>query len=182
MTINDFKQKAEKVVKFFEENLKTIRTGRANPGLVENLMIEAYGSRMPLMQLATISVPEPRLLTVSVWDKNLIENIVEAIKKSDLNLNPIVDDSLIRLNIPPMTEERRKELAKLVGKLSEEAKIALRNIRHEFLSALRKREQELKLPENEVKAEETKVDVEIKSFNERIDKIAKAKENELMTI
>lgn len=182
MTISDFKQKAAKAVEFFEENLKSVRTGRANPGLIENLMVEAYGSKMPLIQLASISAPEPRLLTISVWDRTVVDDVVEAIKNSDLNLNPVVDTTLIRLNIPAMTEERRKELVKSVGKLSEETKISLRNIRHEFLSALKKREEELKLPENEVKAEEAKVDIEIKSFNEQIDQIAKVKEEELMSI
>ena len=182
MTINDFKQKVAKGVEYFEESLKTIRTGRANPSLVENIMVDAYGSKMPLIQVASISSPEPRLLTISVWDKSIVESVIDAIKKSDLGINPTVDTTLIRLNIPPMTEERRKELVKIVGKNAEEAKIALRNIRHEFMSALKKRIEELKLPENDSKSEEAKVDAEIKLYNEQVDKIAKVKEEELMAI
>lgn len=182
MTISDFKNKADKAIQHFEETLKTIRTGRANPGLVENLDIEIYGSKMPLNQLASISAPEPRLLSISVWDKDAVNPIVEAIKKSELNINPIVDSTLIRLNIPAMTEERRKEMTKIVRKYGEETKISLRNLRKEFLDALKKREKDLKLPENEVKSEENKVDAEIKIFNEKIDNISSAKEKELMTL
>jgi ribosome recycling factor len=182
MTINDFKQKAQKAIEHFEETLLTVRTGRANPSLVENLDIDAYGSKMPLNQLASISAPEPRMISISVWDKDVVNNIVEAIKKSDLGLNPVVDSTLIRLNIPAMTEERRKELVKVVGKYSEETKVVLRNVRREFMDALKKREKDLKLPENEVKSEESKIDTEIKSFNDQVDKIAGEKEKELMTI
>lgn len=182
MTIAEFKQKASKAIEHFEETLRTVRTGRANPSLVENLEVDAYGSKMPLMQLASISAPEPRMISISVWDKDVVNNIVEAIKKSDLNLNPTVDTTLIRLNIPAMTEERRKELVKLVGKYAEDTKISLRNIRREFMDDLKKREKDLKLPENEVKSEENKVDTEIKSFNDQVDKIAGEKEKELMTI
>lgn len=182
MNINDFKQKAQAAVKHYEETLGTVRTGRANPALVENLEIDAYGSKMPLNQLASISAPEPRLISISVWDKDVVNNIVEAIKKSDLNLNPVADSTLIRLNIPAMTEERRKELVKLVGKYAEDCKIVLRNIRREFMDDLKKREKDLKLPENEVKSEEQKVDSEIKVFNDQVDKIGEGKEKELMTI
>jgi ribosome recycling factor len=182
MTLNDFKQKADKALEHYNEDLKSVRTGRANPSLVENLMVDAYGSKMPLNQVASISAPEPRLLTISVWDKSVVDKVVEAIKNSELNLNPVADSTLIRLNLPMMTEERRKELVKTVKKLGEDTKIALRNIRHEFLSALKKRAEELKLPENEVKSDETKVDAEIKLYNDKVDSIAKTKEDELMTI
>lgn len=182
MTINDFKQKAAVAIQHFEETLQTVRTGRANPALVENLEVEAYGSRMPLNQLASISAPEPRMISISAWDKDVVNAIAEAIKKSDLNLNPAVDGTLIRLNIPAMTEDRRKELTKVVGKYAEDCKIVLRNIRREFMDDLKKREKDLKLPENEVKSEEQKVDTEIKSFNEQIDRLGEAKEKELMTI
>jgi ribosome recycling factor len=182
MTINHFKENAQKAVLHFEDVLKTIRTGRANPALVENLEVNAYGSKMPLMQLATISVPEPRLISISAWDKDIVPAIVEAIKKSDLNLNPTVDTTLIKLNIPPMTEERRKELIKLVGKYAEDAKIVLRNIRQEFRDSLKKREKDEKIPENEVKNEESKLEAEMKVFNEKIDEIAENKSKELMTI
>ncbi len=182
MTLNDFKQKAQKALEHFEDTLKTVRTGRANPSLVEDLQVDAYGSKMPLMQLASISAPEPRLITISAWDKDVVNNIVDAIKNSDLNLNPTVDSTLIRLNIPSMTEERRKELVKVVGKHAEDCKIVLRNIRREFLDDVKRREKDEKLPEGEVKSEEQKVDTEIKAFNDKIDSIADGKEKELMTI
>lgn len=182
MTIAEFKQKSSKAIEHFEEQLKTIRTGRANPSLVEDMQIEAYGSKMPLMQLASISTPEPRLISISVWDEGAVDAVMDAIKKSDLGINPIADGTLIRLNLPQMTEERRKEMGKIVWKYAEETKISLRNIRREFLDELKKREKEEKLPEGEVKSQEEKVDTEIKSFNVKIDEIAKLKEKEIMTI
>ena len=180
MTIIEFREKAQKAVDHFGETLMTIRTGRATPGLIENLPVDAYGARMPLFQVATIGAPEPRLLSVSVWDKGLVDAVVKAIKNSDLGVNPQVEGNLIRLNLPMMTEERRKELTKVVGKYAEEAKIVLRNVRREYLDDLKKREKELKLPEGEVKTEEEKIDVEVKKFNELVEQISDTKQKELM--
>jgi ribosome recycling factor len=150
--------------------------------LIENLQVDAYGSKMPLFQVATIGAPEPRLLTLSVWDKGLVDAVVVAIKNSDLGVNPQVEATLIRLNLPMMTEERRKELTKVVGKYAEETRIVLRNTRRDFLDALKKRETEEKLPEGVVKSEEEKIDLEIKKFNELVEQISETKQKELMQI
>lgn len=182
MTINDFKQKAEKAIEHYQETLKTLRTGRATPSVIEDMLIDAYGSKMPLMQLATISAPEPRVLSISVWDKAVVDPIVEAIKNSDLGVNPNVDTNLIRLNFPQLTEDRRRELTKVVGKYAEECKISLRNIRREFMDDLKLRAKDQNLPENTVKSEEENVDKEIKLFNDKVDQIGKTKEQELMTL
>jgi ribosome recycling factor len=182
MTLNDFKEKAQKAVDHFSDTLKTIRTGRANPSLIENIQVDAYGARTPMFQVASIAAPEPRLLTLSVWDKSLVDAVVVAIKNSDLGVNPQVEATLIRLNLPMMTEERRKELTKVVGKYAEDCKIVLRNTRREFLDDLKKREAAEKLPEGVVKSDEEKVDVEVKRFNETVEQIADSKQKELMQI
>lgn len=182
MTINEFRQKASKSIEHFQDTLKAIRTGRANTGLVEDLQVEAYGGKMPLNQLGSIGAPEPRLLTISVWDKSVVDAIATAIKNSDLGVQPNVDGTLIRINLPMMTEERRKELAKAVGKHEEETKVAVRNLRREFLDALKKREKDEKLPEDVVKSEENNIEAEVKKFVSEIEEIAKAKEKELMEI
>lgn len=180
MTINEFKDKAQKSIDHFVEKMKTIRTGRANPSLIEGLPVDAYGSRMPLVQVSSISAPEPRLLTVSVWDQSLVEGVVQALKQSDLGVNPSVDGNLIRINLPIMTEERRAELSKVVGKYEEEAKVALRNHRRDFLDDVKRREKEEKLPEAVVKSEEEKIEQEIKKLNEQISSLADGKRKELM--
>ncbi len=180
MTIDDFRQKSQKTVDHFNDTLKTIRTGRATPSLIENLQVDAYGSKMPLFQIASIGSPEPRILTITVWDQSLADSVADAIKKSDLGVNPSVEANLLRLNFPPMTEERRKELTKVVGKYAEEAKIALRNVRKDFLDALKRREKDENLPEGVVKGEEEKVDAEIKKFNAQIEAISDQKQKELM--
>jgi ribosome recycling factor len=180
MTINEFRQRAQKSIEHFHDTLRTIRTGRANPALVENLQVEAYGSRMPLNQLGSISAPEPRLITISVWDKGVVDGVVNAIKNSDLGVNPNVDATLIRLNLPMMTEERRRELAKVVGKYEEETKITIRNLRREAMDEIKKREKDEKLPEGEVKNLEEQVENETKKVVQEIESIAEAKQKELM--
>lgn len=182
MTIPEFKTKAQKAVDHLLSTLKTIRTGRATPAMVEDIMVDAYGSKMPIIQLASIGVPEPRILTISVWDKSVVEAVADAIKKTDLGITPVIDDSLIRLNIPQLTEERRGELSKQAGKFGEACKIALRNIRREFMDELKEMAKSHNLPENHVKQEEENVDKEIKNFNSLVDEHIDNKVKELMTL
>jgi ribosome recycling factor len=180
MTISEFNQRSAKIIEHFTSTLRQIRTGRATPSLIENLMVDAYGSKMPLMQIATIGAPEPRILTISVWDQSVVNSVVEALKNSDLGVNPSVDGTLVRINLPAMTEERRLELGKVVGKYAEESKISGRNLRKEYLDDVKKDEKDKKLTENEVKSEEEKIDKETKLLNEKIEDIAKQKQKELM--
>jgi len=182
MTINDLRQRAQKTIDHFTDTLKTIRTGRANPSLVENLMVDAYGSKMPLQQLAAISAPEPRLLTITVWDQSLTEAVIKAIKNSELGVNPTSEANLIRINIPPMTQERRQEFVKIVGKYEEETKVSLRNIRRECMDDLKKREKEEKLPENQVKTEEETIDKETRKFTDQVEELSNKKQKELMEL
>lgn len=182
MTINEFKSKGDKSIEVFREKLNTLRTGRANTSLVDGLQVEAYGDKMPLNQVANVSVIDAKTIGISVWDSNNVESVVEAINKSDLGLNPSVDGTLVRLNIPPMTEERRAEIAKVVGKYEEEAKISVRNARQRFLSDLKKRKEDEKLPENTVKQEESDLDKEVKSINAKIEEVAEAKRKDIMTV
>ncbi len=180
MDINEFRQKAQKALDHYSETLSTIRTGRASPSLIENLQVDAYGQKMPLFQVATIGAPEPRLLTLSVWDKGLVDAVVKAIKESDLGVNPQTEATLIRLSLPMMTEERRKEMTKVVGKYGEEARIAIRNARRDYLDVLKKKEKDENLPEGIVKLEEEKADIEVKKYNDQVEQMSDAKQKDLM--
>ena len=157
--INEAVQDAEKRMKSalqaLEDDLAGIRTGRASPALIERLSIEYYGSPVPLMQLATISVPEPRQLLIKPFDMNSIKDIEKAILASDLGLTPLNDGKVIRLNIPPLNEERRMELNKLVGNRCEDARIAIRNVRRDSIKDLRDFEKEKLISEDDLtRAEE----------------------------
>ena len=126
---NDTKQRMEKTIESLKGDFGGLRAGRAHASLLDSIMVEAYGSLSPLAQVATISVPDARSLSVSVWDKSLAKAVEKAVRESDLGLNPVSDGQLIRIPIPPLSEERRKELVKVAGKYAEQSKIAVRNIR-----------------------------------------------------
>jgi ribosome recycling factor len=182
MSLNDLKDNANKAITYYADFLRTLRVGRASIGLVENIPVMAYGSKIPLIQLATLATPEPRLITISVWDKDLIEAVVHALNTSDLGLNPQVEGSVIRLYIPPMTEERRKELVKIVWKKAEEAKVIIRNLRKDILNELKKRASDEKWSEDQLRRTEEVVEKEVKSYSQQIDAIARRKEEEIMAI
>ena len=147
--LKDEDVKMKKALDALKHDLTTIRTGRASPALVEQLQVEAYGSVSPLIQLATISAPEPRLITIRPFDATTVPDIERAIQKSDLGLTPQNDGKIIRLPIPPLTEERRRDLVKRVHKRVEEAHIAIRNIRHHALDDLKEMEKEKMISEDE---------------------------------
>ncbi len=129
--------------------LAGLRTGRANPGLLDPVRVEAYGNPMPISQLGTVSTPEPRLLTVQVWDKNLVKSVDKAIRDAGLGLNPQVDGQLLRIPIPELNEERRRELVKLAHKYAEQGRVAVRNVRRDGMEALKKAEKDHKISEDE---------------------------------
>jgi ribosome recycling factor len=147
----DIELRMEKAVEALDREFSTVRTGRATPGLIENLVVDYHGTNMPLNQLATISAPEARLLVVQPWDRNAIEFIEKAISNSDLGLVPGNDGILVRLAIPQLTEERRKEMAKVVRKKTEEGKIAIRNLRRDAQEKLRSLEKNKEASQDEVK-------------------------------
>lgn len=186
MEFNDVKQeirtKTQKTVDRLKEDLGSIRAGRANPSLLDRITVEAYGQQTPLNQVAGITAPEARLLTIQPWDASLIPAIEKEILKSDLGLNPSNDGKLIRLAIPALTEERRKEMIKVVGKDAEQSKVAVRNIRRDAIDIIKKAEKNKEISEDELKVYEEEVQKQIDAAIKDIDTVAKAKEDELLEI
>ncbi|MGQ9599884.1 MAG: ribosome recycling factor [Anaerolineae bacterium] len=180
--LEEIRQRMQRSVEVLQEDLLSIRTGRASPGLVEKLPVEYYGTVTPLSQIATITAPEPRLLVIRPWDPSALSGIERAILKSDLGLTPLNDGKLIRLNIPRLTEERRRELARLVAKRVEEARVAVRNLRRDALQDLKDFEKEKMISEDEFFEGKEEVQKLTDEFIATIDEIGKRKEEELMEI
>ncbi len=176
------KEKMQKTIDTLIHDLSTLKAGRANPHMLDKISVDYYGSATPLSQVAAISSPEPRILLVSPWDASLIKAIEKAIMASDLGLNPSNDGKAIRLVIPQLTEERRKELVKLVAKTSEESKVALRNIRRTGMEDMKKSEKAKEITEDEVKNGEKLIQKLLDDFIKKVDDITKEKEKEIMTV
>ncbi|MDO9575436.1 MAG: ribosome recycling factor [bacterium] len=177
---SETENKMKKTVEILRTELVKIRTGRANPGLVEDIKVESYGAQMPLSQLASVTVPEPRQLLIRPWDKNILPQIEKAILKSDLELTPSSDGNVIRLNIPLLTEENRQNISKLVHRLAEENKIAIRNIRRQAIETTKLMKKEKKISEDDEKKGEEKIQKLTDSFIEEIDRILKIKDKEIL--
>ncbi len=173
-------EKMKKTVTVYKEELQGIRAGRANPALLDKITVDYYGTSTPLKQVASITAPEPRLLVIQPWDINLIPVIEKEILKSDLGLNPSNDGKIIRLPIPMLTEERRKELVKLVRKTSEDAKIAIRNTRREANDKIKKMEKDKEISEDERKMAEEEIQKITDKFIAEIDELTSKKEEELL--
>lgn len=176
--INNLEQKMKKSIESYENRLKTVRAGRANPSSLDGVVVSYYGTPTPLKQLATISVPEATQLLIKPFDKGCLKDIEKAIFDSDLGYTPNNDGETIRIVIPALTEERRKELTKQVKKMAEDAKISIRNIRHDGIEEAKKME----APEDEVKGAEDRIQDLVNEYNKKIDKILKEKEQELLTV
>ncbi|GIV98078.1 MAG: ribosome-recycling factor [Herpetosiphonaceae bacterium] len=180
--LRDVEARMKKTVEVLRHTLATIRTGRASPALVEHLHVEYYGSEMPLNQLANISAPEPRLLTIQPWDMGAVKAIEKAIQQSDLGINPSSDGRVIRLAIPPLTQERRKELVKMVKARVEESKVALRNVRREGQDQLKKLESEKQISEDELKRALDKLQELTERYQKELDATGATKEAEIMEV
>lgn len=180
--INDAKSRMEKAVEALNRDLAKLRAGRANPALLDRITVEYYGAETPLNQLATISVPEARLLTIQPFDKSSIGDIERAILKSELGLTPANDGSVIRITIPPLTEERRKELVKLVKKSAEEAKVAVRNVRRDANDTLKKSQKDGDLTEDDLRRYTEEVQKLTDSYITKVDDVADNKEKEIMEV
>ncbi|MCK7605945.1 ribosome recycling factor [Geobacillus stearothermophilus] len=180
--IQQAKEKMDKAVQAFIRELASIRAGRANAGLLEKVTVDYYGVQTPINQLASISVPEARLLVIQPYDKSVIKEMEKAILASDLGLTPSNDGSVIRLVIPPLTEERRRELAKLVKKYSEDAKVAVRNIRRDANDELKKLEKNGEITEDELRSYTDDVQKLTDDHIAKIDAITKEKEKEVMEV
>ena len=172
----------KKSVESLQMDLKGIRTGRASPALVERLRVEYYGTPTNLIELASISAPEPQLLTIRPWDANAIKDIERAILQSDLGLTPTNDGKLIRLSMPPLTEERRRELTKVVAKRVEDARVSVRNCRRDGLNDLRELEKEKIVSEDEFYTGKDNLQELTDKYIETVDEIGQAKEQEIMEI
>ncbi|MEX0800613.1 MAG: ribosome recycling factor [Dehalococcoidia bacterium] len=172
----------EKALEALRRDLSTIRTGRASPALVEHLKIDYYGAETPLNQLATISAPEARLIVIQPWDRNSIGAIEKAIMTSDLGLNPNNDGTVIRLAIPQLTEERRKEIAKQVRKRAEEARVAVRNVRRDCHEHIRKLEHDHDISQDDLHRAETELQKLTDDHVKNIDKIGHEKEEEVLAV
>ena len=176
----DIQRRMHGAVESLKHDLVGLRTGRASTALLDPVQVEVYGANMPLNQVATVSVPEPRLISVQVWDKSNIGPVEKAIRSAGLGLNPITDGQMIRLPIPDLTEERRKELAKLVGTYAEKAKVAVRNVRRDGMDALKTDEKNKEISEDEHK----RLDAEVQKLTDdtikEIDAAAHAKEQEIL--
>ena len=176
--ILDVTDKMDKTIDSLGKKFATVRAGRANPSSLDGIMVDYYGSMTPLKQLATISVPEARQLLIKPFDKGALANIEKAILTSNLGYTPGNDGETIRIVIPELTEERRKELAKQVKAIAEEAKVSVRNIRHDGLEAVEK----LELPEDEEKGLEKEIQDLVNEYNKKIEALLKEKEQELLTV
>jgi ribosome recycling factor len=169
-------------IKALEDDMSAIRTGRASPALVERLTVEYYGTATPLQQLATIAAPEPQLITIRPFDPKSVGTIEKAIQSSDLGLTPSNDGKIIRLSIPPLTEERRQELVKTVHKRLEEAKVSIRNIRRDVLDDLREFEKEKEVSEDEFFRAKDELQKLTDRYSEEIDQIGERKEQDIMEV
>ena len=181
-TINNCEYKMKKAFEVFNHDIASLRTGRANASMLNIIKVDVYGQKMPINQLSTISTPEPRLLTIQVWDQNNVALIDAAIKKSNLGINPQIDGQFMRIPIPSLNEERRTELKKIIGDLAEKAKVAIRNIRREANDILKENLKDKKIGEDECKKLEKKIqnltDTQISTLETKI----KEKEKEILTI
>ncbi|AKS38078.1 ribosome recycling factor [Anoxybacillus gonensis] len=180
--LTNAKEKMDKAVQAFSRELATIRAGRANPALLEKITVDYYGMPTPIIQLAGIQVPEARLLVIQPYDKSVLKEIEKAILASDLGLTPSNDGSVIRIAIPPLTEERRRELVKLVKKYAEEAKVAVRNIRRDANDELKKLEKNGEITEDELRGYTEDIQKLTDDHIAKIDAITKEKEKEVMEV
>ena len=180
--LNNCNSKMNKAFEIFKNDLSSLRTGRANVSMLDIVRVDVYGQKMPINQLANISTPEPRLLTVQVWDQNNVQLIDAAIKKSNLGINPQIDGQLLRIPIPSINEERRSELKKIMGGLAEKSKVSIRNIRREANDNLKKDLKDKVISEDELKNYEKKIQNLTDQKISELEKKLEEKEKEIMTI
>jgi ribosome recycling factor len=172
----------EKAIDHFKNELTQLRTGRASSALVENLMVDYYGSKSPLKQIASISTPEPRSILISPWSKDTLVNIEKSIRDSQLNLNPVNDGQVLRVNIPPLNEERRRELVKILSQKAEEARVTVRKQRENIWDEIQDLEKQGKIAEDDKFSGKDRLQKVVDEYNEKIDGIREKKEEEIMTV
>jgi len=171
-----------KALEALSRELAGIRTGKATTNILDGIKVDYYGTPTPLKQVASVTAPDPRLLVVQPWEKNLIPEIVKAIQKADLGLNPVSEAGIIRLPIPPLTEERRREMVRLVKKFGEDCKVSVRNVRRDILESLKKAEKDGKITEDELHQGQKHVQDMTDSHINKIEKVVEAKDGEVMEV
>ena len=179
---NDARTRMEKSFESLKADFSGLRAGRAHASLLDGILVEAYGSQSPLSQVGTVSVPDARTLSVSVWDKSLAKAVEKAIRESDLGLNPVSDGQLIRIPIPPLSEERRKELVKVAGKYAEQGKVAVRNVRRDALDGIKKLKKDNEISEDEEKKYENEIQKLTDETIKKIDDELARKEKDIMQV
>ena len=180
--LGDVKRRMQGALNALRHDLGSLRTGRASPNLLDPIQVDAYGALMPIQQVATVSVPEPRLLSVQVWDRGMVSAVEKAIRDSDLGLNPLTEGQTIRLRIPEMTEQRRKEMVKVAHKYAEEARIAVRHVRRDGLDILKKLKKDGTMGEDEERRHEDQVQKATDEAIAEVDQILATKEKEIMHV
>lgn len=180
--LDDIERRMDGALEALRHEFAGLRTGRASPNLLDPVTVDAYGTRMPLNQVGTVGVPEPRLLTVSIWDKSMVKATEKAIRDAGLGLNPQSDGMLIRIPIPELNEERRRELGKVAGKYAEQARIAVRNVRRDGMDALKKQEKEGDLSQDDHRLYADEVQAVTDKHIKAIDDMLSAKETEIMRV
>lgn len=180
--LSKYRDRMDKAIVALKDEFGSLRTGRASASLLDQVMVEAYGATVPISQVGAVSVPEARSITVSIWDKGVVVSVEKAIRNSGLGLNPVVEGQTLRIPIPPLTEERRKDLVKVAGKYAEHQKVAIRNVRREANDDLKKAEKDSVISQDEQK----RMEAEIQKFTDeavkRVDEALKIKEQEIMQV
>jgi ribosome recycling factor len=180
--LSENKPHFEKTMDRFQTELSSLRTGRANPALLSTVMVESYGSKVPLQQVASVTVSDAKTLTISPWDKSQLAEIEKGIVAANLGFNPGNDGNVIRINLPPLNEERRKEMVKLVGQMAEAARISIRQVREDILKQLKREESDGKATKDDVSRLQKKVQELVDVYNKQVKDMSEDKEKEVMTV
>ncbi len=180
--LDGFTAKMDKTISVMREEFASLRAGRANPHILDKVQVDYYGTMTPINQMANISVPEPRSLVISLWDASMLKGVEKAILAANLGVNPVNDGKVIRLTFPELTEERRRDLVKQIKKMSEDSKVALRNLRRDCMDALKKMKNDKKITEDELASYEKEVEKPFAKAVETVDAVFKDKEKELMSV
>lgn len=178
----NIESKMEKALEALKRDFASIRTGRANSAMLDHIVVEAYGSKMPLNQVATISVPEARMLSLQIWDRGMVKDVERAIIDSQLGINPVTEGQVIRLPMPDLTEERRKELVKMAAKYAESAKINVRNVRRDGMDSMKKLEKDSEISEDDYHKGSEEIQKLTDSFIKKVDELLAKKEKDIMQI
>ncbi len=181
-SIDEARERMERAVEATRREFTTVRTGKATPALLDTIRVEAYGSKMPINQVGTVSAPEPRMLVVQPWDKGLIGAIEKAVRSAELGLNPVNDGNVIRIPSPPLTEERRREMVRLLHKMAEEGRVAVRHARQEANKDIKRRQQAHEVSEDEARRQLDEIQKLTDQYIARIDELLQAKEQEVMEV